>query len=326
MRINRRPAFSPPGPGTVRRADRERDLPPRTAGIDSAAEAIAEAIQGIRDGNTMPGYRDAMGYWVDDKRAWAVLATATVVDVTALHRNVLADDTPLDLYEDTTMRPPWVDCAICYQQADGTVIINHVAYLRVTDVAPEERWQPLPPADHSIDWNDVSWVAWHFVYASRGGRTMGPLHLNRMAIAEDGRMLDITWTQLRPDIALEEWTNPQLVTLKTITFLNCRNVTIVEPHRTRPQRRRIDRAAPGLIVTEVQVFPRGVTVRGTRAPAGIGGVPLTTVRGHLARYGPKYGRGLLFGKIEGQFWIPAHARGSAGAGVVEHTYRVEDEA
>jgi hypothetical protein len=49
------------------------------------------------------------------------------------------------------------------------------------------------------------------------------------------------------------------------------------------------------------------------------------VRGSYHRYGPEYGRGLLFGKYAGRFWVPPHVRGSREAGEVVQTYIVGDE-
>ena len=43
-------------------------------------------------------------------------------------------------------------------------------------------------------------------------------------------------------------------------------------------------------------------------------------RGHFVEYGPKYGKGLLFGRIEGRFFIPPHVRGAAEVGLVEKEY------
>jgi hypothetical protein len=73
------------------------------------------------------------------------------------------------------------------------------------------------------------------------------------------------------------------------------------------------------------VFPVGRTTRSARGEA-VGGTPVHLVRGHFARYGPQYGRGLLFGKHAGRFFVPAHARGERRAGLVEHSgYTIERE-
>ena len=79
-------------------------------------------------------------------------------------------------------------------------------------------------------------------------------------------------------------------------------------------------------------FSRRYHILTLRTPADIragrkevqnpGSMPLNTARGHWSHYGPKYGRKLLFGKYEGRFWIPAHARGKASNGVVEKGYEL----
>jgi hypothetical protein len=53
----------------------------------------------------------------------------------------------------------------------------------------------------------------------------------------------------------------------------------------------------------------------------VGGVAFHICRGHFAEYGTG-GRGLLFGKHSGRFWIPAHAKGDKSIGVVNKSYQV----
>lgn len=49
---------------------------------------------------------------------------------------------------------------------------------------------------------------------------------------------------------------------------------------------------------------------------------LHSVRGHWAQYGSE-GKGKLFGKYEGEFWIPSHERGDPTLGQVKSTYVVK---
>lgn len=51
-------------------------------------------------------------------------------------------------------------------------------------------------------------------------------------------------------------------------------------------------------------------------------MPLHVCRGHFAEYGPKFGKGLLFGRLEGRFYIPPHMKGKAEHGVVEKDYEI----
>lgn len=58
-------------------------------------------------------------------------------------------------------------------------------------------------------------------------------------------------------------------------------------------------------------------------------MPLHMARGHYAYYGNSpehpYGRGLLFGKYEGKFWIESHMRGSKNNGIVVKDYIETEE-
>lgn len=58
------------------------------------------------------------------------------------------------------------------------------------------------------------------------------------------------------------------------------------------------------------------------APIGVGSGPLSLCRGHFAEYGPKYGKGRLFGTLEGRFYIPPHMKGSVKNGTVYKDYEV----
>jgi hypothetical protein len=114
-----------------------------------------------------------------------------------------------------------------------------------------------------------------------------------------------------------------LVLLQSLNFLNCRNVEIVEPKRERHERKRIERT--GVNIHTIHVFPVGRGSRSRGAPREGEGVPLHSVRGHFAHYGPKYGRKLLFGKIEGKYWIQPYSKGSPEHGVSIADYKLETE-
>jgi hypothetical protein len=204
-----------------------------------------------------------------------------------------------------------------------------------TDTLPIERslsptksrtFLPSNPTG-TIDWDRVRWsmhaIAW---LSGPSLPTMGPCHGWEIYIYEDGSPANIQggylWGRTLPDLG-DDYVISQdrtlLVLLGTLNFLSCRNVELEEPQRPRAERRRL--AAAGVTVKTLNVFPVG---RSTRGGAGnqSGGIPLTSVRGSFHHYGPKYGRGLLFGKLEGKFWVPQHARGDAQNGRVEKDYRL----
>ena len=120
----------------------------------------------------------------------------------------------------------------------------------------------------------------------------------------------------------DELTKRMFVPLFAYNLLNCSNVILVdEPSRSRSLARRIART--GVTLSEIHVLRQGTTRKSssaTTAPAG--STRLHSVRGHTARYGVE-GRGLLFGRIAGRFWIPQHVRGDSAYGEVEQIYRVD---
>lgn len=207
--------------------------------------------------------------------------------------------------------------------------------------------------DHIIDWERVKWVYNITVFA--GGRTdyegpsipvptVGPCHMFRMAVYPDGEIGDIRWiafdatedfpedqgedgyqtgTLAKLDPTGKRWEMAQLVGLGAINLGNCVNVELREPKRPRHEQRRMSRI--GVEVSEIHVRSISASYRGKgKEPVAFGSVPLHHVRGHFAEYGMN-GRGKLFGKYSGRYWIPAHARGSSEHGTIEQKYVMEGE-
>jgi hypothetical protein len=118
-----------------------------------------------------------------------------------------------------------------------------------------------------------------------------------------------------------------MITLFTFSLLHCRNViTEDNDERTRLPRQAIrarERAnKPFLVYKTLVVKPHGRHHTGNGKGTGIGTKKrMHLVRGHFAEYGPKYGTGLLFGRIEGRFFIPPHVRGDDTVGLVDKTYQ-----
>lgn len=144
-------------------------------------------------------------------------------------------------------------------------------------------------------------------------------------VAHDGSLIDHhwrEWTNLREVLDVDSegsaWRATMMWSYAAINFLNCRNVNLVEPQLTRAQQRRVQRA--GIRVHRIEVIDPGTSTRTVGHGPGGEELPLHQVRGHFARYGPRFGRGLLFGKHEGMYWVPDHRRGSADHGEVRHQY------
>lgn len=289
-----------------------------------SAEAIARVIGDLRAKNVHPT-RGA-----DPRLLHMALGLANVsgpvVDATEIYRSLVARDDPVDIYGDhPCIAPPWRDASVCYVNEHGNVIVmtlavdDHLVLTGKVGVDPE----PWEAAEHT-EWGRVRWTMHAFVWI--GGRskgrpspTGGPAHLWQLAVYEDGAPGDLHWVHLMPEYPMERWDMAHLVLLGALNFCNCRNVELVEPRRPNAERKRILRT--GVRVSEINVFPTGKSVRSTSGERQ-GGTPLTSVRGHFACYGERYGRGLLFGKYAGRFWIPQHARGEREHGEIDHDYRL----
>lgn len=304
-----------------------------------SAESIARVISHIKAGTVT---------YMDDEAGAGMVNTArmlfdkpTIVDATKIYDSLVERDEPVALYEDhPCITPPWPEAAICYVNQHGNVIVMHTTTLDRRRWLDDEDAASVPgftefmsqtwETDNDVDWDRVRWQSYTFVWT--GGwspkqqcemKPIGPLHLWTHALYEDGEPADLHWVQIVDDdvYPMKNWDMAQLTLLGALNFINCRNVELVDPVRPRGERRRLERI--GERVQTLSVFPAGRSTRSNGA--GGGGVPLTSVRGHFAKYGPQYERGLLFGKYAGRFFIPQHARGERSKGVRHNDYRLEPE-
>ena len=284
-----------------------------------SAEPIARVIADLRAGRVrslLPG--DPKGYQL----AMQHFPSITVVDATAIYLSLVANNKPVYLYEDhPCIAPPWPSAAVCYLNEHGNVLIMQTSAHQYSKQQRQQFWEPA----HPVDWDRVRWVIDTFLWlggsSTSGGPfpTCGPAHLWRFAVYEDGQPADLHWVQLLAEYPMEHWDMAHLVLLGALNFMNCRNVELVPVAGNRHQRKRLARL--GVQVHTISVFPAGRSVQGGARGEPVG-VPLTSVRGHFALYGPEHGRGLLFGKHAGRYWIPQHARGTAEHGTSETEYRL----
>jgi hypothetical protein len=277
-----------------------------------------------------------------------------LVDVTSVYLQVKNAEA-LRAYEDNPcISPPWSVSTFGYcHEATGNPIMLCVSTLdRVglsdsstptfegheifgaplwNDMNVTGVWEPAEP----VEWDRVRWILNVLSMGSafredrQGNQTYigmaGPLFMWRIAIYEDGAPADIHWVHLSDQRFAREAFDIELHTvLRTLNYLNCANVEAVEVELDRPARRRLDRAG-GVRAREVQVFPAGSKRGGGRKGEPLDVMPFHGVRGHFARYGPLYGKGLLFGKHAGRFYIPQHMRGNRDNGEIIQTYKVHAE-
>lgn len=110
-----------------------------------------------------------------------------------------------------------------------------------------------------------------------------------------------------------------------LNLLNCKNVSL-EPRENDAKQVRIATKRHGPAWTGYRYHV--LTVRPASAakdsPAiEIGTMPRHMCRGHFAEYGPEFGKGMLFGRLSGRFFIPPHMKGKKENGTVEKDYQVE---
>jgi hypothetical protein len=113
--------------------------------------------------------------------------------------------------------------------------------------------------------------------------------------------------------------------LLCIALTHVRNIAIESSPLSRPMRRRLSRAgvrdAESIRVRTLRITPFSTRqAEHSRRGGDPTPVPFHLVRGHFSTYTDER---KLFGKYTGTFWIPAHARGSAEFGRVDHRYVVQ---
>lgn len=287
------------------------------------AEPIARVVADLKAGRATNLLSENPGLY---ELALERCRDMVVVDATAIYHSLLAKDEPVYVYEDhPNIAPPWRSAAVCYENEYGNVVVLQASADEVPEGARGELWEPAEP----VNWDRVRWVIDTCVWL--GGRspargsvpTAGPVHVWRFAVYDDGEPADLRWVQVVPEYPMERWDMGHLILLQALNFMNARNVELVEPARERHERKRLARL--GVTVKTINVFPVGRSSRSRSGAFVGGGTPLTSVRGHFAHYGSAYGRGLLFGKYEGRYWHPQHARGSKEHGESERDYRLVPE-
>ncbi len=295
----------------------------------ATAEPIAEVVADIRAGRVWhPAALDEPGLNTSLRLLARAQLPQPVVDCTAIFRECQRRD-EIDLYEDhPQVTPPWEDALLCYVNTHGNVLALQVHRDEWDGQTPAKEWWFT---ENQVDWSRVRWIAEAAIWAggTSHGRpltTAGPCHMFRHAILEDGSPADINWVALMerkgeqvaahrtvPTDGMGEatWEAPLITVGASLNFLNATNVDVAEPTRPRPERRRLART--GVTVQTIVVRPPGRrhAKTGAARPIDSSESVLSPVRGHWARYGPAYERGLLFGKYAGKFWIAGHIRGAA---------------
>lgn len=167
-------------------------------------------------------------------------------------------------------------------------------------------------------------------YVEDRKQVIGPVGVMVLVLDEYGRCQGNHYYCFTPGQDAPDYLLTSMATaLQTIAFLHCKNavtdVVTPDPKLSRAHRRRHGHPLVDYRTLRLMV-PRRASGGGSGGD-GLGGLPMHIVPGHVAHYGnccpgvhePK---GLLFGKLEGRYWIPIHLRGNPEHGTTRRDYNV----
>lgn len=248
----------------------------------------------------------------------------TIVDISSIYESLVEmNRSGRSLSEEIMKRsecmiPPWSHAMLCSVHPDGSAVVMVDVKVRTPDAI---EWDNLVEEEELIARDPMcQWVVDLGLHSTLDDEVKIAGAGALVGISESGRMMGshVDCGETPPYVV--GWMLS--LAIATFNFMNCRNVELVEPMRSRPVRRRLERQ--GLRISEIVVLPTGKMRRSDGLPTP-GSSPLTSVRGHFSEYGTN-GKGLLFGKYAGRFWVPQHARGDAANGEVRQTFRLKADA
>lgn len=139
-----------------------------------------------------------------------------------------------------------------------------------------------------------------------------------------GVAIDPIWENMEEDY-YDDWVHASQAVLSgcslAITFCHCKNVEIIEtvPQHTRAMRRRNEPVKKSFHTIHINPIKKILKTEGQSETLGLNQA-LHICRGHFKNY---QGRG-LFGKYQGTYWWPMHARGSDVYGKIVQDYKISN--
>lgn len=110
-----------------------------------------------------------------------------------------------------------------------------------------------------------------------------------------------------------------------LQILSCKNVSLIqsnlEPRTSMIAAKRHGGKSDDYRYHTLIIRPAGS--KGDSPTINFGIMPHHVCRGHFAEYGEEFGKGLLFGRLSGRFYIPPHLKGDKKNGVVEKDYEIK---
>jgi hypothetical protein len=312
-------------------------------------------VDGLRDPRYAPNPKIPAGHRNSIVQA---IPAAVPFDMTNVEQwaTVTYGDTDIDSISDALAELPCCTPPYPHTFVEFSVKTAATARLAALVVAAEQRGQlprmvmgrdDLTERPISVDIPYRGYAVTFYPFGSlRPDRIVGPGGYASLILTPDGEIKRYEWDgKPEPCVAVGtfpgavDWddaddlrgftallTYDLLVAFFGFSLCHCANVEERHERLPRPMARERERKKLEPIVWKVlDIKP----VRKPRTPNEVAdelAAPkkrLHTVRGHYASYGPKYGTGLLFGRIEGRFYVPPHVRGDEDAGKIAKDYRVK---
>lgn len=200
-----------------------------------------------------------------------------------------------------------------------TVDDKTFSLMNITNVDSTNRfWYPgATPPSLTDKPTDERWTALR--------ETPTDCYIKVMSLREDIPTMKPGW-QFHFTVVEEQYWLPLLQPcLMSVCFLHVKNITMERQEPPRPiAKKAIKRyGEPPCTyhVLKVTPFKRVLESEGHVSQTGIRHA-MHICRAHFHHYGVQFGKGLLFGKISGSFYIPSHIRGSIEQGLLDKSYKV----
>lgn len=248
------------------------------------------------------------------------------------------DEEAWDMERDFTIAPPFDFFATHYQMPDsfGPYFsgVENLAVFRVVNGPPPPprmtitvgEGAEMNPYDPAL----VPTARWHVLvktFAAVGRQVRPPVDWF-LAIDERGRLcryrghIALWLTDMGQSHGVGIIANTFIqVSFLALTFLHSKNVEILPPQKVTG--RRLPREQK-LLSRYHRLKVNAIGKRSEKSatdPTGIS-QSLHIVRGHFREYGPEFGKGKLFGKWSGRYWIAGHISGSLERGLVTKDYEI----
>jgi hypothetical protein len=169
--------------------------------------------------------------------------------------------------------------------------------------------------------SDRSWGVWSFRPHLLDEIESGTAPFTMARRYSDHIQKDIAGTKAWYAENMYNWHN---VPFLTLTFSHCKNVTIAPDPLYVPRKQTfsvLQKQAHTPKPHIINITPMKEVIKRATGSVRLSPASMAIVRGHFKEYGSN-GRGLLFGKHSGTFFIPSHVREGSVDGFERPTYRI----